>query len=343
MKRRDFIKITAVAAAGTMLPFRYLDTNGEAAVENIGTQYLRPASLITPNDEFYVLQIGDPPNVEQFGKPPEVANWRLAITGLVERPTMITYPELTSMEAVTTVRTLKCIGDPIGVEQMSNAEWTGARLRDALQKAGVKASAKVVVFRCADGYHTAVPIEQALREDVLLAYKMNGQTLPREHGFPVRLLNPGRYGTKNPKWIMNIVLAEAHVGYWEMRGWDPVARVKLATLIGTPGQDDGIEGGTTCTISGAAFDAGNHGGVKRVEVSVDGGKTWNEAEIWASDSPLTWYLWKYEWKAPETSQMVEIYARAVANDGLTQKASGVDVEPVGAVGYHTVRVEVIGS
>ena len=337
MKRREFIKVTAITAAGSMLPFRYLDASEEA------TQPMRdPASFITPTEDFYVLQIGDPPKID-FGEPPEVPNWKLAITGLVEKPSMFRYPELISLPSITTVRTLKCIGDPIGVEQMSNAEWTGVRLRDVLEQVKVKDAAKVVVFRCADGYHTAVPLEWALREEVLLAYKMNGELLPREHGFPVRLLNPGHYGTKNPKWIMNIVLAESHVGYWEMRGWDPVARVKLATMIGMPGEDDGIEAGRTYTISGAAFDAGNHGGIKGVEVSVDGGQTWHKADIWANDSPLSWYLWTYEWRTPETSQMVEIYARAIANDGLVQKTSGVEAEPAGAVGYHTVRVEVIGS
>ena len=232
---------------------------------------------------------------------------------------------------------------------MSNAMWTGVPLRDVLDKAGVKAEAKVVVFRCADTYHTAVPIDRALREEVLLVYKMNGEPLPAEHGFPVRLLNPGHYGTKNPKWIMNITLAQSHVGYWEKEGWDPVARVKLATLIGTPSNDEVLQAGKTYTISGAAFDSGNHGGIERVEVSIDDGMTtsvddvssWEATDMWGSDSPLAWYLWKYRWKVPDNPGEVEISARAIANDGLTQKEAGFDADPAGAVGYHFVRAEIV--
>ena len=88
------------------------------------------------------------------------------------------------MESVTAMRTLKCIGDPIGQEQMSNAMWTGVPLRNILDKVGIKEEAKVVVFRCADRYHTAIPIDRALREEVLLAYKMNGEPLPAEARFP---------------------------------------------------------------------------------------------------------------------------------------------------------------
>ena len=112
--------------------------------------------------------------------------------------------------------------------------WKGVRLRDLLEKVGPKPEVKVVVFRCADGYHTAIPLEEAMESETLLAYEMNDVPLPTEHGFPIRLLNPGNYGTKNPKWIVNIQLAVEHESYWEKRGWDPIAQVKLATMIGTP-------------------------------------------------------------------------------------------------------------
>ena len=238
------------------------------------------------------------------------------------------------------MRTLKCIGDPIGTEQMSNAMWTGVPLHEFLQKAGVKPDANVVVFRCADGYHTAIPIADAMRGETLLAYKMNGVLLPIGHGFPVRLLNPGHYGTKNPKWIVTIELAKKHEGYWQKRGWDPVANVKLATLIGAPSKDAVIKVGTACAISGAAFDSGNHGGIKSVEVSVDYGRTWEEAKIWASDSPLAWTLWKYTWHVPKKVGPVEIYARAIANNGLIQKETGFDADPAGAISYHTLDAKV---
>ncbi|MDE0012226.1 MAG: molybdopterin-dependent oxidoreductase [Candidatus Poribacteria bacterium] len=328
MKRRRFIKLSAISAAGMVLPLRL---EGETAA----MPSLKPSTLITPNADFYILQIGDPAVLD-------AASWRMVITGLIEKPMPpLRLEDITAMEAVTAMRTLKCIGDPIGTEQMSNANWKGIRLRNLLEKVGPKPEAKVVVFRCADGYHTAIPLEEAMETETLLAYEMNDVPLPTEHGFPIRLLNPGNYGTKNPKWIVNIQLAAEHESYWEKRGWDPIARVKLATMIGTPSEGEEITGGKVYTVSGAAFDAGNHGGIKKVEVSIDYGQTWEEAEIWAKDSPLAWVLWKWDWQVPEKSEPVEIYARATAHSGVTQDEIGIEVEPVGATGYHMIDAAIV--
>ena len=237
MKRRTFIRLSAISAAGMVLPLKL-----EADTDEI--PLLKPRTLITPNSEFYILQIGDPIELD-------AAHWRMTITGLIEKQIKpLTLDEIKAMESVETMRTLKCIGDPIGTEQMGNAMWKGVRLRDILQKVEIKAAAKVVVFRCADSYHTAIPLEAALNENTILAYQMNGEPLPTEHGYPIRLLNPGHYGTKNPKWIVNIQLAEKHISYWESRGWDPVAKVKLATVIGTPSQEQEIIAGSNFIVSG---------------------------------------------------------------------------------------------
>ena len=328
MKRRTFIKLSAISAAGMVLPLQ-LEGQTEAMPS------LKPSTLITPNADFYILQIGDPAVLDGV-------TWRMVITGLIEKPMPpLRLADITAMESVTAMRTLKCIGDPIGTEQMSNAMWKGIRLRDLLEKVVPKPEVKVVVFRCADGYHTAIPLEEAMQEETLLAYEMNGVPLPTEHGFPIRLLNPGNYGTKNPKWIVNIQLAAEHESYWEKRGWDPIANVKLATMIGTPSEGEEIIGGSTYTVSGAAFDAGNHGGIKKVEVSIDYGQTWEETEIWAQDTPLAWVLWKWDWQVPERAEPVEIYARATANNGVTQDEIGIEVEPVGATGYHMIDASIV--
>ncbi|RKU22213.1 hypothetical protein C6503_04395 [Candidatus Poribacteria bacterium] len=328
MKRRTFIKLSAISAAGMVLP---LQLEGQAPAKPL----LKPSTLITPNADFYILQIGNPAVLD-------AKNWRMAITGLIEKqPLSLGLADITAMEAVEAMRTLKCIGDPIGTEQMSNANWKGVRLRDLLEKVGPKPEAKVVVFRCADNYHTAIPLADAMREETLLAYEMNGVPLPTEHGFPIRLLNPGHYGTKNPKWIVNIHLAKAHESYWEKQGWDPIANVKLGTMIGTPSEGEEIIGGKIYTVSGAAFDAGHHGGIKKVEVSVDYGQTWQEAEIWAKDTPLAWVLWKWDWHVPAEANPVEIYARATANSGLIQDEIGIEVEPVGAIPYHMIDAKIV--
>ena len=327
MKRRKFIKLSVISAAGLVLP---VQLEGQADAEPL----LKPGTFVTPNADFYVLQIGNPAVLD-------ANTWRMAVIGLVEKRQVLGLADITAMESVTATRTLKCIGDPIGTEQMSNAEWKGVRLRDLLEKVGPKPEAKVVVFRCADDYHTAIPLADAMREETILAYEMNGEPLPTEHGFPVRLLNPGHYGTKNPKWIINIQLEKAHESYWEKRGWDPIANVKLATMIGTPSGGEEIPGGKIYTVSGAAFDAGNHGGIKKVEVSIDYGQTWEEAEIWAKDTQFAWVLWKWEWQVPEKVEPVEIYARATGNSGVTQDEIGIEVEPVGATGYHMIDAAVV--
>ena len=328
MKRRSFIKLAAISSAGIVLPIK-LET---LANEN---PLIKPLTLITPNDQFYILQIGKPAVIEEN-------NWRLAVTGMTEKMVLpYTLDSIKAMESVETMRTLKCIGDPIGTEQMSNAMWKGVRLKDVLVKSGIKEGVKVVVFVCADGYHTAIPLEDAIREDTILAYEMNGESLPTEHGYPLRLLNPGHYGTKNPKWIVNIQLAFEHVSYWEKRGWDPVANIKLATVIGTPTPDQEIVAGSEFIVSGAAFDGGHHGGIKTIEVSIDYGETWHEAEIWAKDSPLAWVLWKWVWDVPKDTGPVEIYARATTNSGITQDEIGITAEPVDAIGYHTIDAKIV--
>ncbi|MDE0042258.1 MAG: molybdopterin-dependent oxidoreductase [Candidatus Poribacteria bacterium] len=329
MERRRFVKILAISTAGATLPIRHLEAAG------ITEPVLKPGTMITSIPDFYKLQIENVPTINAAP-----SHWKLLVTGLVEKNQLFTYEDITSMPSITAMRTLKCIGDSFGTTQMSNAEWTGVPLRVFLEKAGIKPEAKVVVFRCRDSYHTAIPIADAMREETLLAYKMNGVDLPKEQIFKKNLLNPGHYGTKNPKWIITIQLAKKHEGYWEKWGWDPVASVKLVTMIGTPGEDSTIKAGETYTISGAAFDSGNHGGIKSVEVSLDEGKTWKTAEIWASDSPLAWTLWKYTWQAPDEEGLVNVYARATANDGLMQKATGFDAAPAGAVSYHTVEAKV---
>ena len=132
MKRRTFIKLSAISAAGMVLP---LQLEGHAAAKPL----LKPSTLITPNADFYILQIGNPVALD-------AKTWRMGITGLIEKQMTLQFADITAMEAVKAMRTLKCIGDPIGTEQMSNANWKGVRLRDLLEKAVPKPEAKVVVF-----------------------------------------------------------------------------------------------------------------------------------------------------------------------------------------------------
>lgn len=327
MNRREFIKVTSLSVAGTMIPIRTLLSDSEN---------LKP-EFFTPNDKFYVTSIGSPP-------PVKLEAWRLRVGGLVQKSMAFSYEEIAAFENVTTSRTLICIGNPIGGDQISNAKWTGIRLKDVLDKVGLKPGVVKVIFRCADSYHTAIPIADALNEDAVLAFKMNGEVLPPEHGYPLRFLNPGHYGMKCPKWIINLEPTNKdYVGYWEKQGWSDEARIKLLSQIRMPA-DGGIISGKVYTIGGSAFDGSNGGGITKVEVSTDDGKTWHQAEIYKSESPLAWSLWKYNWQLPEGIQTKKgsgftIKVRATNKRGVVQDEKRVSAYPDGASGIHSIKVK----
>jgi len=327
MNRRDFIKITTISVAGVLLPIEYIRAASGKK------EPLKPPNLITPNEEFFRLDLGKMPVLD-------LKYWRLAITGHVERVTVLSYDDILKMKAVMEICILTCIDDEAGGKHVGNAKWTGVLMREVLNKAGVKKGVKRVIFRGADGYNTSIPIKDALHKNALLAYKMNGETLPKKHGYPLRFLSPRHYGMKNPKWLVNIELtSKAHKGFWEKQGWDDKALIKIKSGIGKPANKEVIES-KEYTISGYAFDGGNHGGIAKVEVSTDEGKTWNDAEIWASDSPLAWSLWKYTWQVPSNDKQLFIIARAIAKDNTIQGEITAGGMLSGASGLHTVEVTV---
>jgi len=178
-------------------------------VENFTSQ-----SEITPNDEFFVVSIGDSPVID-------AEDWVLRVDGLVENPLNLTYENITAFSSVSEKVTLKCIDGPSGT-----ANWTGVRLKAILDMAGVKENATEVVFYAEDGYSSSLTIKDATSSDVILAYEMNGETLPVDHGYPLRLVVPGKYGYKWVKWMTDIeVIDNDYKGYWESRGWDDDADI----------------------------------------------------------------------------------------------------------------------
>lgn len=343
MDRRSFLRVSAVSAAGMLLRIDPLKGKESAEDPTESTEPLKPKQLkrdgarpetwITPNETFYIQSIDETPPIKE-----EKA--RFTLTGMVEKERRYHLNDLKEMTPVKEYRTLSCIGDPVGGRQIGNAEWTAVRLRDLLKEAKPIPEAKRVVFSCADGYITSFPLKDALDKNMLLAYEMNGVQLPPDHGYPVRLLNPGKYGQKCPKWIVSIQLVKTeHRGFYEKRGWSDVAAVRTATRVGLPSRLDRLPAGKY-KISGSAFDGGNHGGIEKVEVSVDSGATWNDAAIWASASPLTWSLWEYEWEVGSALKYARILARAVTRDGKTQTDKVEHAGPEGATGYHTVEVRI---
>ncbi len=329
MNRREFLRITAISAAGVTLPIHYV----KAGTEEEQQAAPLPSAFVTPNKDFYIQHIRNSPELV-------AENWKLAITGRVQKMTVFTYEELLAMPAVQSVQTLSCIGDPIGGGQIGNAEWKGISTRALLEQVGAKKGVVKVIFRSADGYHTGVSIKNVMHPDAILAYEMNGEPLPAEHGYPIRFINPGHYGQKCPKWILSMDLTEKdYKGYWETRGWSDEASVKIATRIHQPTDKD-VPQGERITMSGSAYDGGNHGGIEQVQVSLDEGKSWQQADLWASGPPLAWSLWSFTWTVPQGGKETwSLIARAIARDGTVQTAIGADAYPAGAEGYHRIEVK----
>jgi DMSO/TMAO reductase YedYZ molybdopterin-dependent catalytic subunit len=284
---------------------------------------------LTPNARFYVV------NEELLYPDVDPATWRLEVRGLVDRPFSMSYRELRAMPAVEQFQTLECISNKVGGKLISNARWRGVPMSALLDRAGVRPGAIEVVSRSVDGYADSLPLADATRPTTLVAVGMNGHVLPREHGFPARLLAPGYYGMKQPKWLGSIeVVDRPFEGYWEVRGWVKRAVVKTMSRIDTA--QEGPPEGNVLTVAGVAF-AGDRG-ISRVEVSADGGVTWNDAQLETELSPFSWRRWRYRFRLPARVE-VRIGVRATDGTGAVQTGVVTPPEYSGSTGHHEVIVE----
>jgi DMSO/TMAO reductase YedYZ molybdopterin-dependent catalytic subunit len=283
---------------------------------------------ITPTDDFYHISKNFvDPKVEEEG-------WSLQIGGMVERPYTLTLAEIKAMPAVSDYRTLSCISNEVGGDLISNAGWKGVRLKDLLERAGVKPGAVDVALSTRDGYTESFPIEKALDPDVLAVYEMNGERLRDDHGFPLRLLVPDIFGMKNVKWLTRVdVVNSDFKGYWQEQGWSDVATVQTMSRIDFPRHRELLPTGNN-RIGGIAFAGGR--GVAKVEVSSDGGTTWREARTRRPLGPYTWVLWTADLDLPEGEHTLAV--RATDGKGVTQTGRYSPTLPDGATGWHTMIV-----
>ena len=277
--------------------------------------------------------------------------WRLEVAGLVEASFSLSYEELKAMPAVEQFTTLVCISNEIGGDLISNARWRGVPLAKLLEGARLGEGAKEVAFLAADGYSESLPVDHAMRGEVLVAYEMNGEPLSQKHGFPARLLVPGLYGLKSVKWLTGIEVVDYDFkGYWQKRGWSDDAIVKTMSRIDVPEDeaklvdiDSPVDGRTLSAAEevnagGIAF-AGLKG-VSRVELSVDGGVTWQQAVLRRALSPYTWQLWTWRWQEPAPG-VGGLVVRATDGRGMVQTAQLTETLPDGATGYHRIFVEFV--
>jgi len=299
-----------------------------------GTQYKgKDVQAITPNDRFYVVT----KNVVD----PEVSrdNWRLDITGLVERPKTYTYEEFAALPAVTQETTLRCISNQVSDGLMSNAVWKGVPLRALIEAAGAKAGVVEVRLHGVDNYTDTFAIEKALDETTLLAYEMNNEPIPQRHGFPVRVIVPGLFGEKNVKWVTRVELIDHDAkGFYEQQGWGPNFVTPTTARFDVPEHRQKLKlAAAGIGLKGVAH-AGNRG-ISRVEVSTDEGKTWNEAKIDYAKSPLAWALWSYDWRPAQAGEY-KLAVRATDGTGELQTAQERGTAPEGATGYHKITAQI---
>jgi DMSO/TMAO reductase YedYZ molybdopterin-dependent catalytic subunit len=291
------------------------------------------ASEVTDNRVFYRVDINPIPPQLDFDK------WSLNVHGKVNDAFTLDKTSLLQMQTADEYATLECVSNTITPPGglISNAKWTGVPLANLLNLAGLQPDAKYVIFRSADGYTVGIPMERALEPEALLAYKMNDVSLPNEHGFPLRAIVPGIYGMMNAKWIKDIEVTDhMYLGYWQERGWSNDARIKTSSIIYYP--TPGLQVNGTTPIAGVAF-AGDRG-ISKVEVSVDGGETWNEAALRPARSPYSWVLWAYEWN-PTTTGPAKIVVRATDGKNQPQDSAATQPFPYGATGYSSLQVTVV--
>lgn len=290
------------------------------------------APVITPNTDFYRIDTAlIVPRIDP-------ADWSLRIHGMVDREVVISWGELLRLPMQESHVTLACVSNQVGGDLIGNALWLGHPVRELLARAGVDPEADMVLSRSSDGFTASTPIEALTDDrDAVLAVGMNGEPLPIEHGFPVRLVVPGLYGyVSATKWVTDLEVTrfDRATAYWTDRGWSERGPVKLQSRIDVPRRGGRIESGDA-VIAGMAWQ--QHVGISGVEVRIDEGP-WRRAELATAISADTWVQWRLDWPAESGAHTIE--CRALSADGETQTSEPADVVPDGAQGWHRIEVSV---
>ncbi|MDC8450148.1 MAG: sulfite oxidase [Nitrospira sp.] len=305
-------------------------------------------SFLTPTHRFFVRSHFGPPAPELMAE----SNWKLRVGGLVERPQALTLRDLKQVEPVTITAVVQCSGNGRAFHRpkvpgvqwergaVGNAQWTGVRLRDVLAKVGVKEGAQHVQLQGADRpvvdsvprFTRSIPLTKALHPDTLLAYEMNGRPLPLLHGAPLRVITPGWMADSCTKWLTDIIVqAEEARGYYMQAAYRlpvkpveagttptvpsaPVEAMVVKSLIAAPPEGETVKAGPV-TIQGVAWSGGTN--IVKVELSLDGGRTWEPARLVGEDPPYAWRQWQFLWKT-KTPGPVSILCRATDARGETQ-------------------------
>jgi DMSO/TMAO reductase YedYZ molybdopterin-dependent catalytic subunit len=290
-------------------------------------------SFVTSNADFY--RIDTALSVPQLSR----SDWQLKIHGMVDREITYRFEDLERFEAVEKVVTLTCVSNPVGGDLISNAAWTGYRMRDLLAEAGVHSDADMVLSMSIDGFTAGTPVDALTdNRDALLAVGMNGEPLPTPHGYPARLVVPGLYGyVSATKWVVDLEVTrfDRAEAYWTRLGWSPRGPIKTESRIDVPRSGQDVAKGPV-TFGGVAW--AQNRGVRAVEVRIDEGD-WQPADLGTGYSNDTWRLWSFNWQAAQPGSHT-ITVRATDNTGAVQTSDEADPVPDGATGWHTVSFAV---
>ena len=291
------------------------------------------SKLFTPNKDFYRVDTAlTVPSID-----PET--WRLVIDGMVDQRVEMSFQDILDMGLDEYAITLTCVSNEVGGELVGNAKWLGVPLRDVLKKAGVKSGADMVLSRSVDGYTASTPLSALTDDnlDAILAVAMNGEPLPLEHGFPVRMVVPGLYGyVSATKWLteLKVTTFADDEAYWTPRGYSAEAPIKFASRVDTPKLGEAVDAGKI-PIAGVAW--AQSVGIERVEVRIDDGD-WVAATLSAPINDDTWVQWFMEWDATPGTHYVAV--RAVNKNGDLQIEERAPIAPNGSSGWQRSLIRV---
>ena len=331
MRRRQFLSsvagIPALRPAALWASSRIIRSS-DPRIEELDFNQLRDA--ITPEEEFYIR--------DHFTAPRLVSrSWRLRVAGRVRAPLELSYADILRAPARRLTVTLECAGNPVGAGGVSTAEWTGIPLGDLLRQAGLPPGIRSIRLVGADGsgsaqvgaFRRSIPVEKALHDGTLLAYQMNGASLPPEHGYPLRVIVPGWYGMDSIKWLARIeALTEEDTNPFMTQEYvatrlqavgtarSPVTRMQVKSQIAWPRDGEVVSTGRQ-RIRGAAW--AGESKVTKVEVSLDGSHEWVPATLETIPARYVWVLWNYAWDASRAGEY-RISARATDDQGNVQPA-----------------------
>lgn len=323
MKRRQVLQ-QALQASGGMIAANLLGGCNQQSLVTLFPLALQtpesklPEHLITPLSEFYVQSYALPSRIK-------LEDWRLKISGAVAKPLTLAFDDILAAPQEDFNLTMECIGNPTGGNLIGNARWRGTPLLPFLEQAGINPEATEFRLHGADWYETTLPIAKVMRPGVRLVHQMNGAPLTPAHGYPLRIIVPGHFGQKQPKWLVNIEASPtSKQGFWERQGWSNTAEIPTHGLIrqvqenrvwnkryqvrfnrqGDQGWQRGI------LVAGVALDKASP--IQNIRISTNGGQTWEQGEQNHPASSHEWTLWRHLWQPTEPGNYT-LMAQAVSD------------------------------